>query len=70
MPVTISKVENVQRVFVVGDPLTTSIPCSLRPGDSIYREDGALTYRMTDSGLVQEQGSRGQALAAARGWAW
>jgi hypothetical protein len=53
MPVIVSKVESVRRLFVIGDPTPAgSIPSIAVPGDVVYREDGALTYLVTDGGLV------------------
>jgi hypothetical protein len=53
MPVTITKIESLRRISVTGDPSTyTNVPCSLVPGDVVYREDGALSFLMTDAGLV------------------
>lgn len=53
MPVTINKVESLRRISVTGDPSTyTNVPCTLVPGDVVYREDGALSFLMTDAGLV------------------
>lgn len=53
MPVTINKIEAVRRINVTGDPATyTNVPCSLVPGDVVYREDGDLSYLMTSAGLV------------------
>jgi hypothetical protein len=53
MPVTINRIESLRRIVVTGDPSTyTNVPCSLVPGDVVYREDGATSYLMTDAGLV------------------
>jgi hypothetical protein len=53
MPVTINKIESLRRISVTGDPSTyTNVPCTLVPGDVVYREDGALSFLMTDAGLV------------------
>lgn len=53
MPVTITKIENLRRISVTGDPSTyTNVPATVVPGDVVYREDGALSFLMTDAGLV------------------
>lgn len=49
---TITKIEGQRRISVTGDPTTADLPCVLNPGDIVYREDGAITYEMTDAGLV------------------
>jgi hypothetical protein len=49
---TITKIESQRRISVTGDPTSGTLPCVLNPGDVVYREDGALTYEMTDAGLV------------------
>lgn len=54
MAITVDKVEQVRRISVTGDPTTQSVPAILTPGDIVYRKDGALTYRMTDAGLVAD----------------
>lgn len=54
MTISIDKIEQVRRVFVTGDPLTQSVATILNPGDVVYRTDGALSYRMTDAGLVPD----------------
>lgn len=52
---TITKVENVRRISVTGDPTAAGAVNSVCvPGDVVYREDGATTYRMTSAGLVAE----------------
>ena len=53
MPVTINRIESLRRISVTGDPSTyTNVPATLLPGDVVYREDGALSFLMTDAGLV------------------
>lgn len=52
---TITKIEAVRRISVTGDPTAAGALNTVAvPGDVVYREDGALSYRVTDAGVVAD----------------
>ncbi len=53
MPVTINSITAQQRINVTGDPTVAgAVPCTMNPGDTVYREDTGTEYIMTAAGLV------------------
>lgn len=51
--VTVNSLTVVQRIVVTGDPLVDRVPCTVNPGDILYRTDTQQFYSVTEAGIVE-----------------